>query len=180
MSSLQNFAAIWPSRSRGTAFLLALCLSGPALAQQKPLEETLPDRQADQAAVQDKAFDCDAFKKAISAASDGFRPLRASTRSSNATVAVYEVNAPLFGVCEIFEKKVIGEIGYSCEAEKLSLADIKATVEACLGDRAFGLASNENPNTPYLRYNPDLGGARARVAAFNNFGAKTLVILAPK
>ena len=68
--------------------------------------------------------------------------------------------------CEIVDKKKIGEIIYSCQAEKLSLADIKATVEACLGDKAFAFAGNENPNTPFLRYNPQLGdvqGARDRL-----------------
>ena len=106
--------------------------------------------------------------------------MRGARKSDDDTIAIYGVALPLFGVCEILEKKKINEISYSCQAAKLSLADIKATVEACLGDKAFGLASNENPNTPFLRYAPQIGGAKARVIALTTFGKNTLVIFSPK
>jgi hypothetical protein len=86
----------------------------------------------------------------------------------------------LLGVCEILDKKKLNEISYSCQADKVSLADLKATVEACLGDKAFGMASNENPNTPYLRYAPLIGSASAQVVVLATFGKKTLVIFSPK
>ena len=91
-----------------------------------------------------------------------------------------DVASPLFGACEILEKKKINEISYSCQAAKLSLADIKATVEACLGDKAFGLASNENPNTPFLRYAPQIAGGKARVIAMTTFGKNTVAIFSPE
>ncbi len=83
----------------------------------------------------------------------------------------------LFGACEIVDKKKAGEIIYSCKADKLNLADIKATIEACLGDKAFAFAGNENPNTPFLSYSPRLGDARARVVALTTFGKSTLAIM---
>jgi hypothetical protein len=42
------------------------------------------------------------------------------------------------------------------------------------------MASNENPNTPYLRYNPRIGSATAQVMVLATFGKKTLVIFSPK
>jgi hypothetical protein len=167
-----------PSRLRGTAFLLGLGFNlglnlgfaSPALAQQS----------GDSAAVRDKAFDCAVFKQAITAASDGFASLRSDRKSDSDSIAKYAVTAPLFGACEIFEKKKVNEVGYSCEAATLTLADIKATVEACLGDKAQAYASNENPNTPFLRYTVSLKDRAARVLVMKTFGKQTLVIFNSK
>ncbi len=175
-----------PSRSRGTvfAFFAAFWLfsgTGAALAQANSLEEGGVGRQqSDPTVVDDKAFDCAAFKQAIGAAADGFKPMRGATSQDDATIARYAVTAPLFGSCEILDKKKVSEISYSCQAEKLSLADIKATIDACLGDKAFARATNENPNTPFLVYNPQIDGAKARVIALATFGKKTLVIFSPR
>jgi len=179
-----------PSRASGTVFaaFAALFLAGPiilaaggACAQAPGVEERgLADKAPETAPVNDQAFDCAAFKQAIAAAAGGFAALRGESRSDDETKAVYGASAPLFGACEILDKKKVGEISYSCQADKLSLADLKATVEACLGDHAHGMASNENPNTPYLRYNPQIGSARAQVMVLATFGKKTLVIFNPK
>jgi hypothetical protein len=130
--------------------------------------------------VQDQAFDCVAFKQAIAAARDGFLTLRGARKSDSDSVAVYEVNAPLIGACQIVDKKIIHETSYSCESGKMNIADAKATVEVCLGDGANGLASNENPNTPYLRYSPLVDGVKARVIALTTFGKTTLGIFTQK
>jgi len=152
-----------------------------ALAQANEIEESgVVEKRAEAPAVDDKAFDCGSFTQAISAAAIGFTPLRGAMKSDDETIATYGVALPLFGVCEILEKKKISEISYSCQAGKLSLADIKATVEACLGDKAFGLSSNENPNTPFLRYAPQIGGGKARVIVMTTFGKNTLAIFNPK
>jgi hypothetical protein len=42
------------------------------------------------------------------------------------------------------------------------------------------MTSNENPNTPYLRYTPRIGSGTARVVVLATFGKKTLVIFSPK
>ncbi len=173
-----------PSRASGTVFaafaalFLAAC---PALSQTPGVEERgLADKAPESAAVNDQAFDCGAFKQAIGAAAGGFAALRGESRSDDEIKAVYGVSAPLFGACEILDKKKLNEISYSCQADKLSLADLKATVEACLGGEAHGMASNENPNTPYLRYNPQIGSAKAQVMVLATFGKKTLVIFNAK
>jgi hypothetical protein len=172
---------------RGTVLCVVLGIACGAVfpvsarAQANNIEESgVSQKRGDAPAVDDKAFDCNAFTQAIGAAGDGFKPLRAARKSDDDAIAIYGVALPLFGVCEILEKKKINEISYSCQAGKLSLADIKATVEVCLGDKAFGLASNENPNTPYLRYSPQIAGGKARVIALTTFGKNTLVILSPK
>ncbi len=166
-----------PSRSRGTVFafcaVLALGFSARAALAQT-------DQQPDPAFVDDKAFDCDAFKQAIGMAADGFKPLRGAMKQDDAAMTRYAVAAPLFGSCQILDKKKIGEISYSCQADKLNLADFKATIDACLGEKAFPRATNENPNTPFLVYNPRINGATARVMALVTFGKKTLVIFSPK
>ncbi len=59
----------------------------------------------------------------------------------------------------------------------MNIADIKATVDACLGDKAFAYAGNENPSTQFLKYEPRLGDARARVIALTTFGKQTLAII---
>jgi hypothetical protein len=156
-------------------------MTGSALAQAPGVEERgFADKLPDSDAVNAEAFDCGAFKQAIAAASEHFAPLRGERRRDDDNIASYGVTAPLLGVCEILEKKKLNETSYSCQADKLSLADLKATVEACLGEKAFGMASNENPNTPYLRYNPRLGPASAQVMVLSTFGKKTLVIFSPK
>ena len=181
------FRSIEPSRIRGTVFCVALGIACGAFmpvsarAQANNIEESgVSEKRGEAPAIDDKAFDCGAFTQAIGAAGDGFKSLRGASKSDDDTKAIYGVASPLFGVCEILEKKKINEVSYSCQAGKLSLADIKATVEACLGDKAFGLASNENPNTPFLRYSPQIGGGKARVIAMTTFGKNTLVIFSPK
>ena len=175
-----------PSRSRGAVFFLfwlaagsgpAFLAVGSACAQANAIEESgATEKRGEAPVIDDKAFDCGAFRQAIGAASGGFATLRGERKSDSETMAVYAANAPLFGACEILDKKKVGEISYSCQAGKLTLANLKATVEACLGDKAFGLASNENPNTPFLRYSPDVDGAKARVIALTTFGKTTLAI----
>jgi hypothetical protein len=164
-----------PSRSRGTVFFAALLAGGllvPAAARAQANEQPPP--------VQDQAFDCVAFKQAIAAAGDGFAALRGARKSDSDSVAISEVNAPLIGACQIVDKKKINETSFSCESGKMNIADAKATVEACLGDAAKGLASNENPNTPYLRYTVQIDGVKARVIVLNTFGKTTLAIFTQK
>jgi hypothetical protein len=173
-----------PSRASGTVSLLFGLAAGffgvfgvrAACAQANSIEESGVTEKRAAAAIDDKAFDCGAFRRTIGAASGGFATLRGEKKTDGETMTVYAANAPLFGSCEILDKKKVGEISYSCQAGKLTLADLKATVEACLGDKAFGLASNENPNTPFLRYSPDVDGAKARVIALTTFGKTTLAI----
>jgi hypothetical protein len=170
-------SAIWPSRASGTIFfaLLANILAGfltCGCARAQANEAPPP--------VQDQAFDCAAFKQAIAAAGDNFQSLRGARKSDSDQLAVYEVSAQLIGACQIVDKKKINEISYSCESGKMNIADAKATVEACLGDTANGLASNENPNTPYLRYSPRVDGVKARVIALTTFGKTTLAIFSQK
>jgi hypothetical protein len=173
-----------PSRASGTVFAVAAALwlaAGPAWSQAPGVEERgLADKAPGSEAVNAEAFDCGAFQQAIAAAAEGFAPLRGERRRDDDNMASYGVTAPLLGVCEILDKKKLNEISYSCQADKVSLADLKATVEACLGDQALGMASNENPNTPYLRYNPRIGSATARIIVLATFGKKTLVIFSPK
>ncbi len=185
--SLFGFRLLEPSRPRGTVFLISLGVAFGALtpvsawAQANNIEESgVTEKRGEAPAVDDKAFDCGAFTQAITASGEGFKSLRGATKRDDGAMAVYGVASPLFGVCDILEKKKISEISYSCQAGKLSLADIKATVEGCLGNKAFGLASNENPNTPFLRYAPQIGGVKARVIALTTFGKNTLVIFGPK
>jgi hypothetical protein len=168
--------------SRTLAAALAwLCLGGGyAFAQANNIEEGIGDRRGESATIDDKAFDCAAFKKLIAAASGGFTSYRGAQRSDGDAIATYAVTEPLFGYCEITDKKKIGEIIYSCQADKLSLADMKATIDACLGASGFAYAGNENPNTPFLRYDPRIGDAKARVLALTTFGKKTLAIMNPK
>ncbi len=168
-----------PSRLRGAVFLLFWLAAGTgvACAQANTIEEGgVTEKRGEAPPVDDKAFDCGAFKQAIGAAPGGFVALRGAKKSDGETMDVYAANLPLFGSCEILDKKKVGEISYSCQAGKLTLADLKATVEGCLGDKAFGLASNENPNTPFLRYSPQVDGGKARVIAMTTFGKTTLVI----
>jgi hypothetical protein len=169
-------AALWLAATAALSLI-----AGGASAQAPGVEERgLADKAPGTEAVNAEAFDCGAFKQAIAAAAEGFAPLRGERRRDDANIASYGVTAPLLGVCEILDKKKLNEISYSCQADKISLADLKATVEACLGDKAIGMASNENPNTPYLRYTPRIGSATARVVVLATFGKKTLVIFNPK
>jgi hypothetical protein len=138
---------------------------GPAFAEDK---------------VNDKAFDCPAFKAVIAAAPDGFASLRGALVREEEALAAYAVPAPLFGACEILDKKKIFEISYACQAENLSLADLKATIDSCLGETARRYAGNENPNSPYLRYDAPVAGRMARVLALKTFGKVTLAVFNPK
>ncbi|MDI9847156.1 hypothetical protein QM467_03660 [Rhodoblastus sp. 17X3] len=170
------------ARSSSAAALIWLSLGGGfVFAQANAIEEGgLVEKRVEPAPIDDKAFDCAAFRKLIAAASDGFKGVRSAVKAESDSLATFGVTDPLFGACEIVDKKKIGEIIYSCQAEKLSLADLKATVEACLGDKAFSYAGNENPNTPFLRYSPKIGDARARVVVLTTFGKKTLAIMNPR
>lgn len=184
MSRIRRSIRFVPSRASGTVFAVAvaLWLAGGLVYAQAPgiQEHSLADRAPGAEAVNSEAFDCGAFRQTIAAAAEGFASLRGESRRDDGNIASYGVTAPLLGVCEILDKKKLNEISYSCQADKVSLADLKATVEACLGDKAFGMASNENPNTPYLRYNPRIGSATARVIVLMTFAKKTLVIFSPK
>lgn len=183
MSRIARPTLSGPSRASGTVFAVAaLWLAATAAWAQAPgvEERGLADKAPGAETVNAEAFDCGAFQQAIVAAADGFAPLRGERRRDDDHIASYGVTAPLLGLCEILDKKKLNEISYSCQADKVSLADLKATVEACLGDKAFGMASNENPNTPYLRYTPRIGSASAQVVVLATFGKKTLVIFSPK
>lgn len=152
--------------------------SGAAFAQESPFENGgFRQRPAEPVVVDDKAFDCATFRKLIAAAPDGFKAMRGPTTKDDDAVAAYSVTEPLFGACEIIDKKKIGDVIYSCAAKKIKIADIKATAEACLGDKAFAFAGNENPSTQFLKYEPRLGDARARVIALTTFGKTTLAIM---
>jgi hypothetical protein len=152
--------------------------SAQAFAQANSLEECgLVEQPGDPTPINDKAFDCGVFRRLIAAAPDGFKALRGPTTKEGEAVRTYGVTENLFGACQIIDKKKIGEIIYSCQAGKIDLADIKATVEACLGPNAFGYAGNENPHTPFLKYEPRLGDARARVLVLKTFGKQTLAIM---
>jgi len=130
--------------------------------------------------VNDKAFDCPAFKAVVAAAPDGFAVFRGAAVREEEGIAAYSVSAPLFGACEILDKKKISEVSYSCQAEKLDLADLKATLDTCLGESAQHYAANENPNSPYLRYNAPVAGRQARVIALKTFGKVTLAVFNPR
>jgi hypothetical protein len=170
------------ARAASAAALIWLSLGGGfVLAQANAIEEGgLVEKRGEPVPIDDKAFDCAAFRKLIAAAPDGFKAIRGGVKGESDSLATFGVTDPLFGACEIVDKKKIGEIIYSCQADKLSLADLKATVEACLGEKAFGYAGNENPNTPFLRYSPQIGDARARVVVLTTFGKKTLAIMNPR
>ena len=117
-----------PSRASGTVFVAAAALwltVGPACAQAPGVEERgLSDKAPGAETVNSEAFDCGAFKQAIAAAGEGFATLRGERRRDDDNIASYGVTAPLLGVCEILEKKKLHEISYSCQADKLSLADL--------------------------------------------------------
>jgi hypothetical protein len=147
------------------ALVLFQAGGGPVLADEK---------------VNDKAFDCPAFKAVIAAAPDGFAALRGAPTREEEAIAAYAVSAPLFGACEILDKKKVSETSYSCQAEKLDLADLKATIDSCLGESSQHYAANENPNTPYLRYNVPVAGRQARVIALKTFGKVTLAVFNPR
>jgi len=154
---------------------------GTALAQAKNLEEGgVIEKRGEPATVNDRAFDCAAFKQALDQSKVGFDALRGAPIKSSDSLETYAVAKPLFGECEILLKKKLNENSYSCQDPKFSIADLKATVEACLGDKANGLSGNENPNTPYLRYSPEIDGAKGRVMVMTTFGKKTLSILNPR
>ncbi len=162
---------------------LNLAGGGPVSAQQRqnPVEESgALERGPAPSPVNDKAFDCPAFKTVIAAAPDGFASLRGAASRDEETAAVYAAAQPLFGACEILDKKKVGEISYSCQASSLDLADIKATVDSCLGEAMQAYASNENPNTPYLRYNVPVAGRLARVIVLKTFGKVTLAVFNPR
>jgi len=167
------------------AALAALVLfqagGGPVLAQGQSVDESgALDRRAPAAAVDDRAFDCPAFKAVIAAAPDGFAALRGGVAREEDALTAYAVPAPLFGSCEILDKKKIAEVSYACQAEKLELADIKATIDSCLGESAQRYAGNENPNTPFLRYNAPAAGRMARIMALKTFGKVTLAVFNPR
>jgi hypothetical protein len=177
-----------PRASRAVARTLSTALlwlvfgpvsgGGFALAQANTIEESgIGEKRGEPAPINDKAFDCEAFRKLIVAAGGGFVAYRGAVREQSDALVRYDAGEPLFGTCEIVDKKKAGEIIYSCQAGKLDLADMKATVDACLGDKAFGYSENENPNTPFLRYSPQIGDARARVLVLTTFGKKTLAIM---
>lgn len=172
-------------RSRAALALAALVLfqagGGPVFAQQNQIEESgALDRHGAPSEVNDKAFDCPAFKAVIAAAPDGFANLRGAPNHDDETMASYAVTAPLLGACEILDKKKAAEISYSCQASNLDLADLKATLDSCFAASAQAYASNENPNTPYLRYNAPVAGRMARVVALKTFGKVTLAVFNPK
>lgn len=174
---MRNFRSNF--RAAGFAALLWLGHGGgAAFAQANPLEEGgFGEKRGEAAAVDDKAFDCALFRRLIAAAPDGFKSMRGPITKDADAVTNYGATENLFGACEILDKKKIGDVIYSCAADKLKIPDIKATVDACLGPDAFGYADNENPSTQFLKYEPRLGGAKARVIVLSTFGKQTLAIM---
>ncbi|MGP0105148.1 hypothetical protein, partial [Rhodoblastus sp.] len=67
-------------RTGATGFIALLWLSawsGAALAQANSLEESgIGDKRGEPAVIDDKAFDCAAFRQIVAAAPDGFKTLR--------------------------------------------------------------------------------------------------------
>jgi hypothetical protein len=160
------------------AVIFGLCIG--LGAQAALAQENSPNGGGSVPIVNDQAFDCSAFKQAIAAAGDGFKSLRGEATRNDEKFAVYRVISPLFGVCQIMDKKSIKEVSYSCQAQKLQMDDIKATIESCLGDQAFGAPLNDIPRTAFLRYNPRVGDKSARVIVLTNFSKKMMVIFRAK
>ncbi len=154
-------------------------VGAPVLAQTPTLEErgVAAETRAPQNAINDHAFDCAALKDVIGAAGQKFAPLRGAALSSQADMNCFAAAKNLFGDCAILDKEKVGEASYSCESNDLSIADIKATIETCLGNEAGRYAGNENPNTPFLRYEPTIAGGGARILALTTFGKKTLSVI---
>jgi len=181
LASPRSASRVFGAARRAAFFAALVSLSAapsPVLAQSNSLEENgMVESRGEPAPINDKAFDCAAFRKLIAGVPDGFKAFRGPEKKSDGAVSSFGTSENLFGTCEIVDKKKIGEIIYSCQAEKLELADIKATVEACLGPDAFAYAGNENPNTPFLKYEPRLGDVKARVLVLKTFGKKTLAIM---
>jgi methyl coenzyme M reductase subunit C len=162
------------------ALVLFQAGGGPAFAQQNTVEESgALDRRPAADDVNDKSFDCHAFRELIGAAQGGFSAQRGTVTRASEDIAIYAAATPLFGTCQIIDKKKVDETSFSCEVETVTLADIKATVDSCLGADAGAYAANENPNTPFLRYDVK-GAARARVIVLKTFGKITLAIFKPK
>ncbi len=164
-------ALLWFAQGSGAAF-------AQTVAQANPLEEGgFGQKRGEAAVIDDKAFDCDVFRKLIAAAPDGFKAMRGPVTKDADAVTTYGATETLFGICDIIDKKKIGDVIYSCAAKKLNIPDIKATADACLGADGFAFAGNENPSTQYLKYEPRLGAAKARVVALTTFGKTTLAIM---
>jgi hypothetical protein len=152
--------------------------SGAAFAQANSLEEGgFGQKRGEAVVIDDKAFDCAAFRGLIAAAPDGFKAMRGPVTTDADALTIYGATENLFGACEIIDKKKIGDVIYSCAAKNMNIPDMKATIDACLGDKAFAYAGNENPSTQFLKYEPRLGDARARVIALSTFGKQTLAIM---
>jgi hypothetical protein len=165
------FALLWLAHGGGAAF-------AQTVAQANPLEEGgFGDKRGEAGVIDDKAFDCALFRRLVAAAPDGFKSARGAVTRDADAVTTYGATEILFGACEIVDKKKIGDVIYSCAAAKLQIADIKATVDACLGPDAFAFAGNENPSTQFLKYEPRLGGSKARVLVLSTFGKQTLAIM---
>ncbi|MGP7983003.1 hypothetical protein [Rhodoblastus sp.] len=167
-----------PGAAGFIAFLWLNAWGGAALAQANSLEESgIGEKRGEPVVVDDKAFDCAAFRQLVAAAPDGFKALRGAVTKDADAVTTYGATETLFGACEIIDKKKIGDVVYACAAKKIDIDDVKATIDACLGANAFGSAENENPNTQFLKYEPRLGEVRARVVALTTFGKTTLAIM---
>ena len=152
-----------------------------AYAQANNIEEGgVVEKRAEPAAINDAAFDCAAFKQALDQSRVEFAALRGAPIKSGDSLATFAATQSLFGECQILLKPRVNENSYSCQSDKFKIADLKATIEACLGDKANGMAGNENPNTPYLRYNPDFGDQKGRIIVLTTFGKQTLSIFNPR
>ncbi len=178
---MRNFRSNFRVARRAAGFAALLWLGhggGAAFAQANPLEEGgFAEKGGEAVVVDDKAFDCALFRRLIAAAPDGFKPMRGAISKDANALTTYGATEILFGACEIVDKKKIGDVIYSCTADKLKIPDVKATVDACLGPDAFAFAGNENPNTQFLKYEPRLGGAKTRVIVLSTFGKQTLAIM---
>lgn len=161
--------------ARRFAFAVSLaCVAAgsavPALAQASSQDEEL-------ALVDDKFFDCAQFKTLIADAARDFSDQRGALIEEDATRARYAALRPLFGSCDITIKKASGETLFSCQAAKVEIPDLKATIDACLGKDAFASPDNDGLKTQVLRYAPRLDGATAKILVLTTFGKKTLAII---
>lgn len=143
---------------------------GPARAQSA--QDDAP------AMVDDKFFDCAQFKALIDSAPKGFADERGAQLEDSDQLTRFAALRPLFGACEVTLKKKTSEVVFSCQAAKVEIPDLKATIDACLGADAGPSVNNENPKTPFLRYSPRQGGGKVKVLALTTFGKKTVAIIA--
>lgn len=129
--------------------------------------------------VDDRFFDCALFKRLIADAAHDFADQRGALIEDDDARSRFAAVQPLFGACDVTIKKKSGDALLSCQAAKVEIADLKATIDACLGAEAFAAPDNDSSNTQVLRYAPKLGEAQVKILVLSTFGKKTLAIIHP-